>query len=94
MPVVAKVQFEPIIYDQLYLQYLTKNSFRTSHQSVVPCIHSTLTALVAAADSWAMNIDRGFVNTVFLYPKRPLMQWIKIKYYGICRSSYKWSPLT
>ena len=59
---VAKV-FERIIYDQIY-KYLTKNSLLTRHQSGFRSLHSTVTALLEATDSWALNIDRGFVNAV------------------------------
>ena len=62
IPVVAKV-FERMIYDQLY-HYLTKNNFLSSQQSGFRSLHSTLTALIEATDSWAMDIDRGLVNAV------------------------------
>ena len=62
IPVVAKV-FERIIYDQLY-HYLIKNNFLSCHQSGFRSLHSTLTALTEATDSWAMDIDRGLVNAV------------------------------
>ena len=62
IPVVTKV-FERIIYDQLY-HYLTKNNFLSCHQSGFRSLHSTLTALIEATDSWAMDIDRGLVNAV------------------------------
>ena len=49
--VVARV-FERITYDQVYA-YLSDFT-----------IHSTVTALLEAPDSWAIDIDRGNVNTV------------------------------
>ena len=58
----AKV-FEWILYDQLY-HYLTINNFLLCHQSGFRSLHSTLTALIKATDSWAMDIDRGLVNAV------------------------------
>jgi len=61
-PVVAKV-FERIIYDQLYV-YLTKNNLLSKHQSGFRAVHSTVTALLKATDSWALNIDRGLINAV------------------------------
>ena len=51
IPVVAKV-FERIIYDQLY-NYLTIHKLISRHQSVFRPLHSTVTALLEATDSWA-----------------------------------------
>ena len=60
--VVAKV-FERIVYDQLY-RYLTENKLLCCYQSGFRTIHSTVTALIEATDSWSLNVDRGFVNAV------------------------------
>jgi len=69
IPVVAKV-FERIFYDQQYL-YLIENNFLSYHQSGFRSLHSTLTALMEATDSWAMDIDSGLVNAVvFLDPSQ------------------------
>jgi len=62
IPVVAKV-FERVVYDQVY-HYLTENGILSSYQSGFRSLHSTVTALLEATDSWAMNIDRGLVNAV------------------------------
>lgn len=62
---VAKV-LERIIYQQLN-QYLIKNDFLTHYQSAFRSLHSTVTALLKATDKWAMNIDRGWVNTVVFF---------------------------
>ena len=62
IPVVAKI-FERVVYDQLY-HYLTENCILSRYQSGLRSLHSTVTALLEALDSWAMNIDRGFVNAV------------------------------
>ena len=62
IPVVAKV-FERVVYDQLY-HYLTENCIISPYQSGFRSLHSTVTALLEATDSWAMNIDRGLVNAV------------------------------
>ena len=62
IPVVARV-FERIIYDQLYV-HLTKYSFLSKHQRCFRSLHSTVTALLEASDSWALNIDRGLINAV------------------------------
>ena len=59
--VVAKV-FEGIItYDQVYA-YLSENNIISESQSGFRFIHSTVTALLEATDSWAFDIDRGNVN--------------------------------
>ena len=91
----AKV-FERIIYDQLY-HYLTKNNFPSGHQSGFRSLHSTLTALIEATDSWAMDIDRGLVNAVvFLDLKKAFntedhdILLRKLQYYGICWTSHQW----
>ena len=60
--VVAKV-FERIAYDQLYT-YLADNDFIYQYQSGFRTIHSTVTALLVATDSWAYNVDRGKINAV------------------------------
>ena len=70
--VVAKV-FEGIItYDQVYA-YLSENNIISESQSGFRFIHSTVTALLEATDSWAFDIDRGNVNdVVFLDLKKGL----------------------
>ena len=55
--VVAKV-FERIVYDQLY-NFLNSEEIISKQQSGFRCLHSTVTALLEATDSWAFNIDRG-----------------------------------
>ena len=85
IPVVAKV-FERIIYDQLY-HYLTTNNFLSCHQSGFRSLHSTLTALIEATDSWAMDIDRGLVNAVvFLDLKKAFDTVIMIFCYENCNT--------
>ena len=55
--VVAKV-FERIVYDQLY-NFLSSEEIISKQQSGFRSLHSTVTALLEATDSWAFNIDRG-----------------------------------
>ena len=62
IPVVAKV-FERIIYDQLYV-YLTKYNLLSKYQSGFRSLHSTVTTLLEATDSWALSIDSGLINAV------------------------------
>ena len=67
---VAKV-FERIIYDQVY-GYLEEHNILFKSQSGFRAIHSTVTALLEATDTWEYNIDRGNINAVvFLDLKRP-----------------------
>ena len=95
IPVVTKV-FERIIYDQVY-HYLIKNSLLTRHQSGFRSLHSMVTALLEAADSWAMNIDRGLINAVVFLDLKKAFDTVdneillrKLQCYGIRQSSYKW----
>ena len=61
---VAKV-IERIISDQLY-DYLTKNNL-SKHQSGFRAVHSTVTALLEATDSWALNIDHGGLSNAVVF---------------------------
>ena len=60
--VMAKV-FERIVYDQLYA-YLEEHNIICKYQSGFRAIHSTVTGLLEATDTWAYNIDRGKSNAV------------------------------
>ena len=60
--VIAKV-FERIVYDQLY-SFLTKEDVISKQQSGFCSLHSTVTTLLEATDSWGFDIDRGNVNAV------------------------------
>ena len=79
--VMAKV-FERIVYDQLYA-YLEEYNIICKYQSGFRAIHSTVTALLEATDTWAHNIDRGKINAVvFLDLKKAfdtVDHFIKIK---------------
>ena len=60
--VMAKV-FERIVHDQLYA-YLEEHNIICKYQSGFHAIHSAVTALLEATDTWTYNIDRGKINTV------------------------------
>ena len=59
----AKI-FERIIYYQLYYYLVLNTDLLSNHQSGFRSLHSTVTALLEATDSWSLNVDRGFVNAV------------------------------
>ena len=91
----AKV-FDRIVYDQLY-RYLTENKLLCCYQSGFRALHSTVTALIEAIDSWSLNVDLGFVNAViFLDLKRAFdtvnhaIPLSKLQAYGIRDSANQW----
>ena len=57
-------------------------------------MHSTLTALIGATDSWAMDIDRGLINAVVFKAFDTAVDHDillrKLQYYGICWTSHQW----
>ena len=55
--------FKRIVYDQLY-NFLNSQEIISKQQSGFWSLHSTVTALLEATDSWVFNIDRGYVNAV------------------------------
>ena len=55
--------FERIVYAQLYA-YLEEHNIICKDQSGFRAIHSTVTALLGATDTWAYNINRGKINAV------------------------------
>ena len=57
IPAVFEVS-ERTLYEQLYA-YLEEHDKLRKHQSCFRAIHSTVTALLEATDSWAYNIDIG-----------------------------------
>ena len=51
------------MYDQLY-SLLANEEIITNQQSGFRSLHSTVSALLEATDSWAFDIDRGNINAV------------------------------
>ena len=81
IPVVVKV-FERIVYEQLYA-YLEEHVILCKHQSGFRAIHSTVTALLEATDSWAYNVDIGKINAIplttrFFYLSLTFMVYLEI----------------
>ena len=62
LPAVAKV-FEKIIYDQFF-KYVNDNDLLVKCQSGLRSLHSTLTFLLEASNSWSVNIDNSLINDV------------------------------
>ena len=95
IPVVAKI-FEKIVYEQLY-EYLDNYNLLTTCQSGFRSLHSTLTALVEATNSWSVNIDNGLVNGVVFIDLKKAFDTIdhniipkKLGNYGVDLNSLKW----
>ena len=93
--VVANV-FERIVYDQLYA-YLEEHDIICKYQSGFRAIHSTVTTLLEATDTWAFNIDLGKINAVvFLFLKKPFdmvdheILLSKLNFYSINGIAHQW----
>ena len=95
IPTVAKI-FEKIAYDQL-CDYLNDNNLLTHCQSGFRSLHSTLTTLIEATNSWSVNIDNGLVNGVIFIDLKKVFDTIdhtilirKLRKYDVDSSSLKW----
>ena len=95
IPTVAKI-FEKCVCDQLS-EYLNANNLLSHGQSGFQLLHSTLTALVDAENSWSVNIDKGLVNGVVFIDLKKAFDTIdhnillrKLRIYGVDTISIKW----
>ena len=95
IPAVAKV-FERIIYDQFF-KYLNDNDLLVNCQSGFRSLHSTLTSLLEASNSWSVNIDNGLINGVICIDLKKAFDTIdhkillrKLASYGIDHRALKW----
>ena len=90
---VSKV-FEKIVYDQL-CQYLNDNKLLSSCQSGFRSLHSTLTALLEATNSWSVNTDN--LNGVVFIDLKKAFDTIdheiilrKLSYFGADQAAITW----
>ena len=95
IPIVAKI-FEKCICDQIS-EYLNANNLLSHCQSGFRLLHSILTALVDAANSWSVNIDNGLVNGIVFIDLKKAFDTIdlnillrKLRLYGVDTISIKW----
>ena len=95
IPVVSKV-LEKLVYGQLY-HYLNDNKLLSSCQSGFRSLHSTITALLEATNSWSVNIDNGFLNGVVFIDLKKAFDTIdheiilrKMSYFGADQESITW----
>ena len=69
----------------------------TNQQSGFRSLHSTVTAVLEATDSWALDVDRGNVNAVVFLDLKKAFDTVdhdvllsKLSLYGIQESAYDW----
>ena len=84
------------MYDQLY-SFLVNEEIITNQQSGFRSLHLTVTVLLEATDSWALDIDHGNVNVVVFLDLKRAFDTVdhdvlsgKLSLYGIQESAYDW----
>ena len=95
IPAVAKV-FERLIYDQFF-KYLNDSDLLVNCQCGFRSLHSTLTSLIEAPNSWSVNIDKGLTNGVIFIDLKKAFDTIdhkillrKLASYGADHRTLKW----
>ena len=93
--VVAKI-FEKVIYEQAY-ECFNESGLLSNHQPGFRSLHSTVTALLEATNSWSVNIDNGLLNGVIFIDLKKAFNTIehyillrKLSIYVFNGNSLKW----
>ena len=94
LPVGSRL-FEKLIYDQLY-NYLDKNRYLVSHQSVFRSLHWVVTCLLKATNDWYLDTDRRkYTGMIFLDLKKAFdtvddqILHDKMQFYGVTGLAHK-----
>ena len=95
LPVVAKI-FEKAVYNQFH-KFLSDNKLLCNSQSGFRSLHSTLTALLEATNSWSVNIDNSLLNGIIFIDLKKAFDTIdhgiilrKLECYGVDQRTLRW----